>query len=279
VERVPRSIVLDDETVRALERHETYAHALPSREVRDQGDALVLLDPRDADPFFNRMVSLRWPSEPAAFDRRLAEAIAFFGLQLRTPHVWPSPGHSSPPDLIERLLGNGFRDVGGGHLMVLDRPGDVSPVQPAELDAGVTLSAIGRAADAGPDDLDDIAAVLAEGFGAVPERATELAADLRLTLDDQRITLALARVAGEAAAVAKATTFDGFTYLSSIATLPAFRGHGLGALVTRHVIACGGGRASRYAYLGVFSGNASALRLYERLGFASIGEAPDLLLE
>ena len=27
------------------------------------------------------------------------------------------------------------------------------------------------------------------------------------------------------------------------------------------------------------SGNLPALRLYERLGFASIGEAPDLLLE
>jgi RimJ/RimL family protein N-acetyltransferase len=33
------------------------------------------------------------------------------------------------------------------------------------------------------------------------------------------------------------------------------------------------------AYLGVFSGNEPALRLYARLGFVSLGEAPDLLLE
>ena len=32
-------------------------------------------------------------------------------------------------------------------------------------------------------------------------------------------------------------------------------------------------------YLGVFSGNHAALRVYDRLGFASIGESPDLLLE
>jgi ribosomal protein S18 acetylase RimI-like enzyme len=32
-------------------------------------------------------------------------------------------------------------------------------------------------------------------------------------------------------------------------------------------------------YLGVHSGNTAAMRLYERLGFASVGESPDMLLE
>lgn len=273
-----RFIELDDATVRALERHETQAHAIPSREVRDLGDALVLFDPRDPDPFWNRMVSVRWPGETKAFDARLTEALALFGLLDRTPHVWPSPLHSSPPDLIERLRRHGFADTGGGHVMVRADPGGVPRVQPGELGRGVTLQAIRRPADAGEADTDDIAMVLAESFGAAPARAAELAADLRLTLDDERVTLVVARVDGEPAAAAKATTFDGFTYLSSIATRDAFRGRGLAGLVTRHAMAVGSD-GSRYAYLGVWSGNEPALRVYDRIGFASIGEAPDLLLE
>lgn len=273
-----RFIELDDATVLALERHETHAHAIPGREVRDLGDCLVLFDPRDPDPFWNRMVSVRWPAEERAFDRRLAEAISFFGLLARTPHVWPSPAHSSPGDLADRLARHGFRDVGGGHVMVLPDPGRLPPVLPADLGPGVTLSAIGRAADAGPTDVVDVASVLAASFGAAPGRAAELALDLGATLDDPRVTLVLARVDGQPAAVAKATTFDGLTYLSSIGTLDAFRGRGLAGVVTRHALVTAA-RGSRFAYLGVWSGNAAALRTYDRLGFASIGEAPDLLLE
>jgi ribosomal protein S18 acetylase RimI-like enzyme len=179
---------------------------------------------------------------------------------------------------VDRLRANGFRDVGGGHVMVLPDPGSVPPVRPTELPHATTLHAIATSADAEDGDLEAIGAVLAEAFGAPAERGPELAADLRLTLDDPRVLLVLSRVDGEPAAVAKATTFDGFTYLSSIGTRDAFRGRGLGRLVTRQALAVAG-RGSRYAYLGVWSGNEPALRVYDALGFASIGEAPDLLLD
>ena len=77
---------------------------------------------------------------------------------------------------------------------------------------------------------------------------------------------------------AKATTFDGFTYLSSIGTRDAFRGRGLAGLATRHAMAVAGAREAGRTYLGVFSDNEPALRLYTRLGFASVGESPDMLL-
>ena len=80
------------------------------------------------------------------------------------------------------------------------------------------------------------------------------------------------------AAVAKATTFDGFTYLSSIGTREAFRGRGLARLVTRRAIALAG-QESKYAYLGVWTENEAALRVYDDLGFASLGVSPDMLLE
>ncbi len=279
MDRVIRSIRVDDTTIRALERHETAAHAIPDREVHDLGDAIVLFDPRDADPFWNRMTSIRWPSDPAAFDRRLTEMYALFAVRGRQPHVWPSPDHGTPADLVARLLANGFADTGGGHVMVLERPEACPPVRAGDLAPGVTVQAVRESSDTARHDADDVALVLAESFGALPGREVELAADLRRTLDNPRVTLVIARVDGEPAAVAKATSFDGLTYLSSIGTRPAFRDRGLGGLVTRHAIATGSGPGSRLAYLGVFSGNESALRLYSRLGFASIGEAPDLLLE
>ncbi|HEX5828794.1 MAG TPA: GNAT family N-acetyltransferase [Candidatus Limnocylindrales bacterium] len=273
-----RTIAIDDELLLAIEQHETHAHALPSREVRDLGDSLVLHDPRDPDPFWNRMVSVRWPDDDAAFEHRLNEALALFALLRRSAHVWPSPVHSRPADLVARLMRHGFRDVGGGHVMVLGDPASTPPVGPSELPRATTMVAIGRSDDAGGSDLEDIGLVLAESFGAPAWRAPGLAADLGATLDDPRVLLVLARVDGEPAAVAKATTFDGLTYLSSIGTREAFRGRGLGRLVTRQAIAVAA-RDSRLAYLGVWSGNAPALRVYGALGFASIGEAPDLLLE
>jgi ribosomal protein S18 acetylase RimI-like enzyme len=263
----------------ALERHETSSHAIPSREVRDLGDAVVLHDPLDADPFWNRAAAVRWPADAAAFDRRLAEAMTLFGLLGRLPHVWPSPVHAGPPDLVSRLEANGFADVGGGHVMVLADPARAAGVTESEAEVGVSLRAIRRLSDAGPRDLADAGAVLAAAFGAPATRGPELAADLAATADDPRIVLVVARVHGTAAAVAKATTFDGLTYLSSIGTLPGFRGRGLGGLVTRHALTAAGAQAPGSAYLGVFSGNATAIALYERLGFASVGESPDLLLE
>jgi len=276
---VTATLVVDPATMLDLERHETLAHSIPSREVRDQRDALVLYDPHDRDPFWNRMVRVRWPSDAGAFDRRLAEALTFFALVDRVPHVWPSPLHGEPADLVARLEANGFRDVGGGHVMVHAEPAKLRAVEPDAAPSGVALTTIVTPRDAGPRDVLDIARVLAEAFGAAPGREAELAGDLERTLGDPRIVLVLARVDGEPAAVAKASTFDGLTYLSSIGTRSAYRGRGLARLVTRHAVAVGGGAGSRLAYLGVFSGNVAALRLYEGLGFRSIGESPDLLLE
>jgi len=274
---VIRTVIVDDATLRALERHEIRAHAIPGREVRDLGHAVMLHDPRDADPFWNRLQSVRWPSDVDAFETRLAEALGLFLALARQPHVWPSPAHSAPVDLVERLAKNGFRDIGGGHLMMLEHPAASAPIRPGEAGRGISVHAIRSAADVRDRDTDDMGLVLAQSFGALPDRGPELAADLRRTLDDPRVALALVRVDGEPAACAKATTFDGLTYLSSIGTRDAFRGRGLAGLATRAVMAAAGAREAGRTYLGVFSGNEPALRLYTRLGFASVGESPDML--
>src|SRR3954453_7737850 len=113
---------VDAGVLRFLERHEARVHALPGREVRDLGDAVLLHDPLDREPFWNRVNAIRWPAGADAFDRRLGETIALFAMIDRIPHVWPRDALNEPADLAERLLAQGFADVGGGHLMLLDAP-------------------------------------------------------------------------------------------------------------------------------------------------------------
>lgn len=283
-------LAIDADTMAAIERHELLCHAIPGREVRDLGDALLLHDAADGDPFWNRLQAVRWPSGAAAFDRRLTEALLLFAGIGRRPHVWPSPVHAAPPDLADRLLRDGFADVGAGQVMVMAHPAAAGPIREGEPARGVELQVVGGARGRAPDGpggsrvpaasvLEEAGSVLAVAFGAPPERSRDLARELRLALGDPRVVLVLARVDGIAAAAAKATVFGGWAYLSSIGTVPGHRGRGLASLATRQAIAAsralGGGRP----YLGVHSGNSGALRLYRRLGFRSVGESPDLLLE
>jgi ribosomal protein S18 acetylase RimI-like enzyme len=265
--------------VRWLAWHEACSHALVSREVRDLGDAILLYDESDREPFWNRIAGIAWPSEPASFDRRLTEMFALFAGLDRVPHVWPMPGFDEPADLLERLLANGFVDDGGGLLLALDPERVVRPPVPDRA-AGVTVERIHRlAGPAAAVAARAIAAVLLASFNVEPERrvAVELEAIQGLTTDAYHAILV--RVDGVPAAVARRTTFAGASYLSSIGTDPAFRGRGLGRLVTALAVTDALADGSRWTYLGVFEDNAIARSLYRNLGFVQIGGlAPDLLL-
>lgn len=268
---------MDAATLRFLERHETFAHATPAREVVELPDSIALIDPVDAEPFWNRATSLRFPDDPEAFDRRLTELLAFFAVRARTPHVWPSAAWNQPADLVARLAANGFRDTGGGRLMILADPSASPPVAPDEPSPEVTLECV-RAVASDAETVLDAATVLAEAFATDPGRSDDIAADLAVALRDPAVSLVLARVDGEPAAIAKATTFDGASYLASIGTRPRFRGRGLAGLVTRAVASQGLADGARWVYLGVFDENETAVRLYRRLGFVPVGDvAPDLL--
>jgi ribosomal protein S18 acetylase RimI-like enzyme len=269
---------MDSDALRFLERHETRAHAVPGREIRDLGDALLLHDPNDPEPFWNRVASMTWPVNGRAFDRRLDEVITLFATLGRLPHVWPRPAFNAPPDLVDRLVAAGFEDMGHGGLMVLEDPEAVvavpKPSPSVELirippGAGGESRAFGR----------EFALVLAEAFEVEPDRRPSIEGATLDQLDVDEFRLYLARVDGEPAAVAKRATFDGATYLASIGTRPAFRGRGLGALVTAAATMDAIRAGSRWVHLGVFSDNVTAVGLYERLGFRTVGEpVPDLLL-
>jgi ribosomal protein S18 acetylase RimI-like enzyme len=268
--------------VRWLFWHEARSHGLIGREVRDLGDGYLLFDPTDREPFWNRLVGLAWPNEPAAFDRRLAEALALFAGLDRIPHVWPMPGFDEPPDLVERLLGHGFEDHGGGMFMVLDPDrASLRTEVPDQADGSlVTVERLhrigGPVAEAA---VHGIADVLVTSFGVEPERRVAIELEALQGLMTDAYHAVLVRVDGTPAAVARRTTFAGASYLSSIGTDPAFRGHGLGRLVTSIVVDDALAAGSRWVYLGVFQENDVAQHLYGSLGFEAIGDvAPDLLL-
>lgn len=271
---------IDADRIRVLLRHEALVHAIPGRVLLDLGDGLLLHDPADPEPFWNRLEAARWPAEPAAFDRRLVEVLARFASVGRQPHIWVTPAADEPADLHARLAANGFQDMGRGHLMAawvpaLDRLGmDTTPPGGVEVErVGATDPATATAS------APDIVGVLMEAFAVEPERRTGVTAETRASLADPRFTHYLVRRHGMPVAAARRATFDGISYLSSIGVAPAARGLGLGALVTTCAMADAIDAGSQWLHLGVYADNLVAKRLYERLGFIDASRpSPDMLL-
>ena len=274
---------VDTATVHRLLLHEALVHAVPDRVLRDLGDGLLLYDRHDPEPFWNRLEAVRWPSEPDAFDRRLAEVGVLFASIGRQPHIWLLPPHDAPDDIAARLLANGFVDTGSGHLMVAS--GAVAGRRSAEALArppapGVTIersrelrgAAANEAARASVE-------VLVAAFEVGDDRRVGVIAETVASLADPRFMHYLIRLDGVPAAVARRATFEGISYLSSIGTHPAARGRGLARLVTATAMADAAAAGSEWVHLGVFADNLPAFALYERLGFVPAGEpGPDLLL-
>jgi ribosomal protein S18 acetylase RimI-like enzyme len=272
---------IDAATVRKLLRHEAEVHAIPGRTIRDLGDAILVVDPDQSEPFWNRAEAIQWPTESDAFDRRLAEILVLFASIGRQPHVWTAPPHDEPADLVERLAVNGFENVGDGLLLVTrDAERAREAIARRPLDASHTLERLagvsGRAAAAAARSIVD---VLLEAFAVGPERGPGVVAETLASLGDTRFTHYLVRRDGAPVAVARRATFDGISYLSSIGTASATRGLGLGRFVTAVAMVDAVDAGSDWIHLGVFADNTPARRLYESLGFAMSGDpGPDMLL-
>ena len=124
---MPHLPPVDPQTMRRLLLHEAKVHAMPGRDLRDLGDAILLHDPAEPEPFWNRLEGIRWPVGGDAFDRRLTDALVLFASLGRQPHVWAAPLYDSPVDLVARLRSNGFSDMGPGNVMALADPARVWP--------------------------------------------------------------------------------------------------------------------------------------------------------
>jgi hypothetical protein len=271
---------VDPATMRRLLLHEARVHAVPGRVVRDLGDAILLHDRAEPEPFWNRIEAVRWPAEPEAFDRRLTEVLVLFAALGRQPHVWAAPLHDTPADLVARLATNGFRTMNLGEVMVLSHPAPSGRAADEPFPPGVTVERLSRLArPAARAAASDVVDVLLDAFEVEDDRRLGIEAETVASLGHAWFTHYLLRVDGVPASVARRSTFDGASYLSSIGTARWARGRGLGTLVTRVAGADALAGGSEWIYLGVFSDNAGAIALYERVGYERVGEpAADLLL-
>jgi ribosomal protein S18 acetylase RimI-like enzyme len=287
--------ISDPELARRLVLHEARAQQTPVRQLRDLGDGWLFHDSSDAEPFWNRLIAPRWPSEASAFERRLDEITTLFATLDRLPHIRPLPSGCEPPDLAQRLEAAGFEVVGSDRRMVLVEPdvartvADRLPEETARgLGGTLEVTRHDRGSDVGRQRsrwgerrrwAEDASLVLAEAFAVETRRVPALENDVLACVARARCSMLLIRVDGEPAAVGRrATTPDG-SYLSSIGTRPAFRRHGLGALATALLVIDALHAGSSVVHLAVEAANDRGRRLYERLGFAVVGDAaPDLLL-
>src|SRR3954453_7592508 len=171
----PRLPPVDAATLRRLLLHEARVHATPGRDLRDLGDAILLHDPADREPFWNRLPAVRWPVRPDAFDRRLTEALVLFATLGRQPHIWASPLYDRPADLVARLRANGFSDMGPGDVMALADPARTRAALGAPLSPEVSVE---RHRQEGGDRAESaarlIVSVLVEAFDVEPERVSSL---------------------------------------------------------------------------------------------------------
>jgi len=266
--------------MRRLMLHEARVHAVPGRHLRDLGDSILLHDEVEAEPFWNRLEVVRWPDDPVEFDRRLTEVLVIFASLGREPHIWASPLHDAPTDLVARLLANGFRDLGLGNLMALADPKPARAAAARSLPNGVTVERLAGISDAEAEvAAAGIVDVLLEAFDVEESRRPGVESETRASLSHPWFTHYLLRFDGRPATVARRATFEGASYLSSIGTAGWARGRGYGALVTQVASADSLALGSEWTYLGVFADNAVATGVYERSGFERVGEScPDLLL-
>jgi len=261
---------MDHDLGRRLAVHEAHVHARSHRELRDLGDGVLLYDPTDSEPFWNRLVAPVWPDDADGFNRRLDEVMTLFATLGRMPHVRTLPLGGRPHDTAERLTQAGFRLIGRDRSMVLADPGPVlSLARTLAQRTNLRLEHVGAEATSRAM---DVARVLVEAFGVETDRISGLAAE----------TLAAARRPGGAVlllldddrpiAAARRVTLEGATYLSSIGTIPAARDMGYASLLTaiaaREALQSG----TELIHLLADAETGSALQMYLRLGFEPVGE-------
>jgi GNAT superfamily N-acetyltransferase len=198
----------------------------------------------------------------------------------RQPHIWASPLHDRPDDLVERLVANGFRDTGSGCVMVMADPGPAETLAAQPPPSGVAVERLsGIQGQAAEQAAAAIVEVLVDAFDVEGDRRAGVTAETITSLGRAEFTHYLARSAGRPVGVARRVTFDGISYLSSIGTVAAARGRGFGRLVTAVASSDAIAEGSEWIHLGVFAENRSAIRLYRDLGFERVGQpCPDLLL-
>ena len=225
------SDAVDAATMRRLLLHEARVHAIPGRDLRDLGDSILLHDPVEREPFWNRLEGLRWPDDPAAFDKRLTEILVLFAsigrhaahLGDAPPRFAAGPGQPARGQRVPRH-GHGQPDAPGRHRepALAAAAGPIPDGVSIERLAGLSRARRRRRHRARSSTSCSTPSRWIRNAG----RRSRARPSRRSAIRGSPITSS--GPMANPAAVARRATFEGLTYLSSIGTAGWARGRGLG---------------------------------------------------
>lgn len=207
-----------------------------------------------AFPLFNAFTRARVGED----DERAAAVLAAYVSRGLPFMWWSTPSFHSPAlDRAFRAAGAEPEPSPAMHLAL------VAPLE-ERVPAGLDIVEVTDA------DWDDYIEVMIAGF-EFPVELTGPYAAVMATLDAGEARHVLARLDGRPVCVGTLFLTPGVAGLYNITTLPEARGRGIGYAVTARMVnlgrAAGAGSAVLYA-------SESGLPVYERLGFSTVGQAP-----
>jgi ribosomal protein S18 acetylase RimI-like enzyme len=267
----------DQPTLSRLLTLEARAHRWPARRIREVAGGILVHDPHDPEPVFNRLVDPRLPGPGDDWNGWLGEIRGIFQAISRRPHIWLTAGDDDPR--LHRLEREGFGQVGASRYMSLANVAAARIDALAAAPSGTEIERVGPHTPDKPRAARDVAAVIADAFDLDPAFHVLIQGDVVEMLEVAAISFVVARLDGEAVAVARRTSDGAGSLLAAIGTRREFRGRGFGRLVTATATQDALAAGTETVFLGVEEGNAAARHLYERLGYVMAAGGVTALLE
>jgi ribosomal protein S18 acetylase RimI-like enzyme len=240
--------------------HVTWAAARTPGMLARVDDQLVLADSGLPCDTYNFVCRARLT--PAAVARAAADAVGYFAGVGRPFSWWVGPA-DQPPELGEVLEGLGLERAETELAMALSLPALPDELPPVP---GLTVRRVRTA-----DELAELARLSAANWAPPdPQVLRYFQRTARLMLDPTAPQwYYLGWLDGEPVATAEATVHDGTVGLFGIATLPAFRGRGIGSAMSWQPL-----HDARTAGcdLAVLQAAPDGVGLYRRLGFTPFGD-------
>lgn len=220
----------------------------------DPALAATLVTRPGRGPAFNHATHLRWTAKD--WRARAAAAAARLRDVGEVPVLVVAEGLTEPPDLVERLRGDGWLEIGGELAMWTRRAAAVP-----HLEGALRLEAVTAARS------DEYEAVERAIFGVSSAEADDRRRTIRAGLEAGSTRFYLVRSEGRPVATARLFVDDALAVIHGLGVVEGRRREGLGRYLTTIVTRAGLAMGASLVWLSVDPSNAAAMALYEGLDY------------
>ncbi len=219
--------------------------------------AATVLEWPGRGPAFNHATCLRWSADD--WRRRAHDVAARLAAKGEAPCLIVSDGLASPPDLADRLAGDGWFTIGHERVLWTRRAAAVP-----HLEGNLRLESVttGRA--------DEYEAVERQIFGISEREAADRRIALAAAIESGAVRVYLVRDAGVPVATARLLVEDGLAAIHGLGVVPDARRRGLGRYLTTIVTRAGLALGASLVWLSVDVENAAARALYDGLDYRPV---------